>query len=629
MKHNSILTLLLFLCGSAVSQRPVLNPSAILYPVSRDVSPPLRDMPVILNNPDSLKVEREIPNQNMSLLYERTWSPSEARSGHDPVLQQDAGFLPPNATRVNIEGIENSMNVNPPDPVGDVGLNHYIESVNLKFAIYSKTGSLLYGPATLSTLWQGFPGVYTSDGDPIVMYDPLADRWVISQFSLPSYPSGPFYELIAVSQTADPLGAWYRYAFQFGDMPDYPKLGVWPDGYYMSANMYKATTMSWLGPAVMVLERDSILQGKAARITFFQRASDMNASIPADLDGPAPPVGLPGCFLSSSEDIAGGGDRLDLYKLKADWANPSNSTFSGPQSMSVASFDGSMCNGNRSCIPQAGTSRKLDALAGFLLNRLQYRNFGAYQTMVSNMTVDVDGTDHAGVRWYELRSHDTVWSVFQQGTFAPDTNNRWMGSIAMDGAGNIGLAYSVSGTGMYPSILATGRRAADPPGIMTFIEEPVMAGSGAQSDPTSRWGDYSCLTVDPVDDQTFWYCNEYYASSSYQNWKTRIASFTIDDLAVSVPERINDGRSPAFNLRIVPNPASKSAVISWKLPSRSTAVLGVYNLMGKEMQVLVNQVMEDGDKHIAFNVTGLPDGVYICRIEANQRNESVKMVICR
>ena len=232
-----------------------------------------------------------------------------------------------------------------------------------------------------------------------------------------------------------------------------------------------------------------------------------------------------------------GGTSSIYFQLNTDWADVGNSTFTGPLVLSTEPYDPNMCAGDRNCIPQAGTSRKLDALAGFLMHRVQYRNFGTHQAMVACQTVDANGADHAGIRWYELRNTGNSWSIHQQGTYAPDTNHRWMASIAMDGQQNIALGYSVSGTGIFPSIRATGRRATDPPGLMTFMEEPIVNGGGYQSAEESRWGDYSMLAVDPADDETFWYTNEYYPTSGYMNWMTRVATFKISTLPVVVQDR--------------------------------------------------------------------------------------------
>ncbi|MEW5830386.1 MAG: hypothetical protein AB1846_15975, partial [Chloroflexota bacterium] len=463
----------------------------------------------------------------------------------DPVLQADFGLAPSiniAAPLQSFEGVSNVNGVLPPDTNGDVGPNHYMQWVNLSFAIYSKTGTLLYSPAAGNTLWTGFGGVCetSNDGDPIVQYDHLADRWMVNQFALPNYPSGPFYQCIAVSQTGDPTGAWYRYQFQISatKMNDYPKFGVWPDGYYMTVNQF-STTGSWAGAGVVAFERDKMLLGQAAQMVYFDLYGvdpNLGGMLPGDLDGPVPPAGAPNPVLQFDDNAWGySGDQLQIWSFHVDWATPSNSTFTQTAVLPVAAFDSNMCSYNRNCIPQQGTTRKLDAIADRLMYRAQYRNFGSYQTLVLNHTVDATSTDRAGVRWYELRNSGGGWSIYQQGTFSPDTAGRWMASIAMDGNGNIGLGYSVSSSTMYPSIRYTGRLAGDALGQMTQGEGTLITGTGAQTSTYSRWGDYSSLSVDPLDDCTFWYTNEYLQTTSTSSWRTRIGSFQLPGCGSVVP----------------------------------------------------------------------------------------------
>ncbi|MEZ4771002.1 MAG: hypothetical protein R2844_21610 [Caldilineales bacterium] len=420
----------------------------------------------------------------------------------------------------------------PPDTNGDVGPNHYMQWVNLSFAIYSKTGALLYGPAAGNTLWSGFGGPCqtTNNGDPIVQYDHLADRWMVSQFAFPNYPSGPFYQCIAVSQTGDPTGAWYRYQFQISatKLNDYPHFGVWPDGYYMSINQFVGN--SWGGAGAVAFERDKMLQGLPAQMVYFDLYgvdANLGGMLPSDLDGPAPAAGTPNIFAQMDDNAYGySPDQLQLWNFHVDWANPSASTFAQAKVLLTAAFDSNMCAGSRNCIPQQGTTRKLDAIADRLMYRLQYRNFGSYQTLVLNHTVDVNSTDRAGLRWYELRDSGAGWNIYQQGTFSPDASGRWMGSVAMDSSGNIGLGYSASGSTMYPAIRYTGRLAGDTLGQMTQGEGTIINGTGAQTHSASRWGDYSSLSVDP-DGCTFWFTSEYVQTTGSAPWRTRIGSFAL------------------------------------------------------------------------------------------------------
>ena len=441
----------------------------------------------------------------------------------DPALQSTMGIKKLNPKDISsFEGVNNVSGVAPPDNMGDVGPSNYLEMINLSFAIYNKNGRLLYGPADNSTLWANLPGPWSgsNDGDPIVNYDEMAGRWVVSQFALPNFPDGPFYELVAVSATDDPQGSWYLYAFQMDDMPDYPKFGVWPDAYYMSVNSFSASSLNFMGAGVAAMQRDSMLVGSPnAQMIFYQQSSSVYSLLPADLDGTnTPPDGTPGIFAELD-----GSSNLLLYRFIVDWDTPSNSMFVGPSTIPVDPY-ADVCS-SRDCVPQAGTSDALDALSGRLMYRLQYRYFGAGdERMVTNHTVD-KGNGTAAIRWYELRSDGSTWSLYQQGTYSPDDTYRWMGSIAMDVSGNIALGYSASSSSITPEIRVTGRYANDPLGQMTIQEETVYQSPAAQTS-VNRWGDYTNMTVDPTDGTTFWYVNEY--SNGSWDWSTRVAHFVFE-----------------------------------------------------------------------------------------------------
>ena len=453
----------------------------------------------------------------------------------------------------SVEGVGNVNAVLPPDTNGDVGPNHFVQWVNLSFAVYSKgtpstPPALLYGPAPANTLWSGFGGPCETrnDGDPIVRYDHLADRWVMSQLAIPNsffgLLFGPFYECIAVSATPDPLGAYYRYQYSFTKLNDYPKMGVWSDGYYMTMNQYSAISLQWAGQGVVAFDRAKMLAGQPASAIYYDLAPvDMNLAgmLPADLDGPQPPAGSPAYFVQADDDAWGAApDQLQIWKFHTDWISPAQSSFTRVAALPTAPFDSDLCGYARNCIPQPGTTAKVDAISDRLMYRLQYRNFGTHETLVVNETVDADGTDHAGIRWYEIRNPGTAPVIYQQGTYAPDSDHRWLGSAAMDSAGNIALGFSVSGAATFPSIRYTGRLATDPLNVMTLGEADLMVGTGSQLHTSGRWGDYSSLVVDPVDDCTFWYTQEYYAVTSELGWQTRIGSFSLPNCQSSSPSNL-------------------------------------------------------------------------------------------
>lgn len=525
--------------GAGPQPRPVVREAT-----RTDTTQALRQMPQLLPMP---KVLGEIFEQPLRRLPNRLGSPE--LDGADPVLQEPAGEPAAPSTAAGFEGVGNENGVLPPDPVGDIGPNHYVQMVNLSFAIWDRAGTLLYGPVDNKTLWQGFGGPCESrnDGDPIVLYDHLADRWLMSQFALANGLRGPFYQCIAISQTPDPTGAWHRYEFLISDtkLNDYPKFGLWPDGYYMAVNQFKCNPVgfcNWAGQGVVAFERDLMLAGLNARMVYFDLANvDLNLGgmLPADLDGPAPPLGSPSPFAQIDDDAWGySADQIQLWDFHVDWLDPASSTFSFNGALNVAAFNSNLCDYSRNCIDQPGGT-KLDSISDRLMYRLQYRNFGTYQTLVVNHTVDVNGADLAGIRWYELTDEGVGWSIFQQGSFAPDSHHRWMGSIAMNGTGQIALGYSLSSQSIYPSIRFTGRLPGDALGVMTVAEGEIVAGGGYQTHSSGRWGDYSMMAVDPVDDCTFWYTAEYYAVPSTASWQTHIGAFKLADCeAVDHPPAI-------------------------------------------------------------------------------------------
>jgi hypothetical protein len=506
-------------------------------------------------------------------------------TGQDAALQTSAPAVEAATIGVNFEGVNNVNGVLPPDTNGDIGPNHYVQMVNLSFAVYDRNGTKLYGPVASNTLWQGFGGPCetTNNGDPIVLYDHLADRWLMTQFALPNYPQGPFYECIAVSQTPDPLGAWHRYEFLISNtkMDDYPKFGVWPDGYYMSINQFNCNviTCNWAGAGAVAFERDQMLNGQAARMVYFDLYNtdpNLGGMLPADLDGPPPSAGTPNPFAQMDDNAWGySGDQLQIWNFHVDWSNPSSSTFTFDKALSVSAFDSNMCNYSRNCISQPGGT-KLDSLSDRVMFRLQYRNFGSYETMVVNHTVDANGADRAGIRWYELRDAGSGWGIHQQATYSPDSANRWVGSIAMNGVGDIGLGYSVSSTSISPSIRFTGRLAGDPLNQMTQGESSIINGSGYQTHTSGRWGDYAMMAVDPVDDCTFWFTTEYYNSVSSAGWRTRVGSFKLADCGV---------------------PSDTTPSVTITNPSNGSTVSGVVN-------VTSNATDDNGVTQVEFFVDG-------------------------
>ena len=591
MKKQLLLSLVLVpfvvTSGPAASQPlspPGLGTASEVVPAERfDVSPPLSQM-AAGEHREAAPIFREIPRQP---LPHRGPKPP----GPDPALQGFYGPATGPAPKQSFDGVGNVDAVLPPDTNGAVGKSHYIQWVNLSFAIYDKaTGDKVLGPVNGSTLWQGFGGPCetSNDGDPIVLYDHLADRWFMSQFALPGGSQG-YWQCIAVSQTGNPTGSWNRYAFKWSQtkLNDYPKFGVWPDGYYMAVNQFTCSFFgcSWAGQGVAVFEREKMLAGNPAdpprMIAFDLYSQDPNLGgmLPSDLNGPAPLAGTPNYFVQFDDNSWGySPDQLQIWAFHVDWTTPSNSTFTFVRALSTAAFDSNLCGYNL-CVPQKGTKRKLDPLSDRLMYRLQYRNFAsaspAYQTLVVNHSVDVDGTDHAGIRWYELRGEGSGWWIQQEGTYAPDANNRWMGSMAMDKDGNIALGYSVSGTNLYPSIRYTGRAPNDTRDTMTLAETSIIEGTGSQTHSSGRWGDYSAMAVDPVDDCTFWYTTEYYSATSSAGWKTRIASFRFPSCTTAPPS----GADLSITNTDLPDPVLVGDTLTYTITVTNNGPVGATNVV--------------------------------------------------
>jgi uncharacterized repeat protein (TIGR01451 family) len=492
--------------------------------VQHDLSPPLRDLAKLSPKPES---EPEEDAEELHVIPLRPgYKPAEQP---DLVLQSAAANAVPAAANPELlqnfdgigQGVANFIvRLVPPDTNGAVGLTQYVQWVNANFAVFDKaTGSLLLGPVTGNTLWTGFGGGCESnnDGDPIIMYDKLADRWVFSQFVVRGAVP-PFLQCVAVSKTSDATGQFFRYSFPYTAFDDYPKMGLWPDAYYVTFNMFAG--VSFLGTDACAYQRDKMLIGDPAIQICFQQAPSVGGVLPSDMDGHAlPPPGSPNYMVEF--DV----DSLNLYKFHVDFATPSNSTFSAATNIPVSPFT-PLCGGSRGCVPQQGTGTRLDSLADRLMYRLAYRNFGDHESLVVNHSVaaTVNGSSTSGVRWYEIQNPNaSTPTLAQQGTFAPDASFRWMGSIAMDQAGDMALGYSVSSSTMFPSIAFTTRTPSDPPGTMQ-AETSIISGLGSEIG-TTRWGDYSAMQVDPVDDCTFWYTTEYFKNTSSGSWNTRIASF--------------------------------------------------------------------------------------------------------
>ena len=453
---------------------------------------------------------------------------SRARHEQDTVVQSRLARPNMPAPSLNFDGIPSpgvNCNCAPPDTNGEPGATQYVQIVNQGFQVFDKaTGASVFGPVDIATLWASGTCRVAGDGDPVVLYDQLANRWVISQFAGASVPTD---ECIAVSTTSDATGSYNAYDFVLGtDFFDYPKLAVWPDAYYMSMNVFDSTGSAFLGPQPFAFDRAAMLAGSPSPTfvtsrdpSFFNPASD--PFMPADLDGSnPPPAGSPNPFLT--EGITS--STWPLYRFHVDFASPASSTFNFAATVTAAPFT-ALCVNQIDCVPQLGSTDGLDALADRGMFRNAYRNFGGgHEALLGNMTVSSNGV--AGIRWFELDHVTSGAPTFvQQSTYQPDSTWRWMGSVAMDHNGDMALGFSASSAAIHPKISYAGRLVTDPPSQLLQGETDLFQGAGSQLATGNRWGDYSDMTVDPEDDCTLWYTQEYYPTTSQFNWRTRIGSF--------------------------------------------------------------------------------------------------------
>ena len=500
---------------------------------------------------------------------QKTWSkrnyffPNELKNPNalpqngDPLVKKQtvsAENSPQIVPGLNLEGLNEEW-ITPPDPVGDIGLNHYMQMINssggASFQIWDKQGQSVYGPAFTSTIWsQVGTG---SIGDPIINYDHDAQRWIMMEMQ----GFGENQLVIAVSADSDPTGAWTAWRIPTQGFPDYPKLYIWHNAYYITVNEIVNTNQC----AGYALDREALLNGEELINTYrfnlpnyqairYQPATGVDWS-----GGPTPPEGSPGMIFRVYDDAWDGGqDLLQLWEIFVDWDNPSNNYAFGPTNFPTAPFETRVCFGGGlfDCIEQPGhpAVTRITALENIIMFSAPYRRFGSHESIVFNHITDIsgqvgDGGD-AGMRWYELRrdSGDLSWYIRQQGTYAPDQENRFTGTLAMDAQGNICAGYSTASQLTYPGLRVTGRRISDPLGEMPIQEYTLIPGGKSHSGD-NRWGDYSSMSVDPVDGKTFWFTGEYQPAN--KPWSTRIGTFQIRrDTFDITPETITAPTSSAL-----------------------------------------------------------------------------------
>lgn len=604
----SFLALVLLLAAHGQDKIVARNPVVITGKLIK-VTPALRDYhPAPLNNNVRVRDKDGIIGKDEEF-EEGTEAPNfGSRSSGDGALQSAYPNNPHSAGAravvANFAGIPNQP-LNPPDPTLCVGPNHVIQMINgssgALFKVYNKTGGQVVAQTFLDAI-TGKGGL----GDPIALYDQLADRYILTEFNNTS-ETGSEGLTFAVSQTPDPAGAWFVYFFSTGTIfPDYPKLSVWNDAYYATTNDF---TASYVGSSVYAFDRAKMLAGNATATMqkFTLGTTNKHFSMcPVLLQGTTlPPAGTGGliaymaddAWTSSTADV----DSIGMFEFKVNFTTPSLSTVVANSSLAVAAYKSDICTATRGqCITQPGTTVKVEALHQKIQNQPVYRRFGAYEGIVMTHVVD-KGSNIAGVRWYELRKTTGGWGVYQQSTYAPDNTNRFLPSICYDANGNIGLAYNVSSsaTSVFPGARYTGRKECDPLNTLTYTEDVLIAGTA--SNASTRYGDYNHLVCDP-DGVTFWFTCEYNAAST---WSTRIAAFTLDPCVPPVC-----GNPTGLNASAITN---TSATVGW------TAVSGAlsYDVDYKLTTSATWTNAATATTSTSVNIAGLTQGtVYDWRVRA-------------
>jgi len=528
-------------------------------------------------------------------------------AGKDPIVQESFGMTPSRAPIKNWDGQTGAF---PPDPSGAAGPNHYVQAVNTKYRVYDKNGTALTNSLNLSSLWAGS----TNDGDPIVMYDRHADRWVITQFQVSSREI-----LFAVSTTPDPTGTYFTYSYTFTQFPDYPKYSIWADGYYMTSNSSSKNAVAF--DRTKMLAGDPSASMIALNTPGFTTQYGFKSVLPADADGTLPPFGTPQYLFYFQDDAWNNvsADVIKILKMQVDWNTPTNSTISLHQTLYPSAFNAVFTN-TWDDITQKNTTQKLDAIASVFNYRAQYMRWsGGYNSVVLCNVVDVDGANRAGIRWYELHQQEATsqFSIFQEGTYAPaDGASRFIGSIAMDNQKHIGLAYCISGPNIFPSIGYTGRYSWFAPGDMGLQETIAVTGLSSQTGG-NRYGDYSHMSLDP-DGKTFWFTGEYLGSAGSR--KTRIFSFSLQDI-LETPQNALD----QSEMKVYQNGSELNVAIN-SLEKEGAYVIELFDLSGRTISSMTTSPVNGSMSHI-FNVSALPKAAYIVRVGNSGIQRTQKIVL--
>jgi adhesin HecA-like repeat protein len=538
---------------TAPQQRQIVpDVVAMVGPVSEDRD--IRDLP----NIPAGKESGEVPLRRHTVDEIKAHGyPSSALL--DAAIQHDAPVAPnmpaPLQTFAGINSATSGCGCLPPDTDGDVGPNHYIQSVNSSIRIFDKAGTALAPATTYNSFFSGLAatatpcGLNQNDGDGVVFYDHVADRWVVSDFAFPAFPGASFYQCIGVSKTADPVaGGWWLYAVQVDPanptfLGDYPKFGMWPDAYYMSVNMFSNNT-TFNGVRVYAFNRAAMISGGAASTVAFNilpaDLGDQYSLVPASYrSGLTPPVGQAELFMDINSSAVAGTveNQVFVRRFHVDFATPANSTFGvgathAPNgTIGVNGFVDAFTSGGTNIVPQPVTTRLLDTLGDKLMYPLVYQNLAGVESIWAAHTVNNNqaGTGPTGIRWYQFNvTGNTIPATpAQQQTFTNGADGAWrfMPSINVDKQGNMAIGYATSSGSVEPAIRYAGRLAGDPANTLGQGEATMIAGGGHQTSSSGRWGDYSTMFVDPTDNCTFFHTNEYFTATASAAWATRVGSF--------------------------------------------------------------------------------------------------------
>jgi hypothetical protein len=528
------------------------------------VSPKLTDIPISLAEvKTSPKEEETDPHELREKINKRVKFNVENLNAKsvDEALQKNinTNLTPPNPQALisSFDGGVSADNVAlfgstvaPPDPTLCVGPNHVVQMVNNVNKIYNKSGTLLAGPFKFSAI----AGTATDDGDPIALYDNIADRYILLQFSS-LFTNGSESLIFCISQTNDPTGAYYVYEFRTpGFFPDYPHVGIWNNCYVVTTHNFNTAGTAYLGQGYWAFDRTKMANGEPTTTAIGFNDLNAGGNLPVSFEGlKTPDPTSPPTFITYDADEFGGADRLQLRTLTPNFSNPAASVLSAVTNIPVAAFDGR--SPNPVAIEQVGTTSNLDQLADRMMSRVIYRRFDTYESLVMNYIVNVSGSNpldattyQAAPRWYELTrtNSSSPWTVNQQSTYSPTAIsgttgvNRWMSCPAIDQKGNMSIGYSRSSSANFPDIYYAERRKSDP--LSTFgVEQVFHPSAGSQVGTSGRWGDYSAMTIDPSDEETHWYTAEYYSTTTSFSFKTRIGSFKVNDPITTITTHFQKG----------------------------------------------------------------------------------------